>query len=78
MWHRMMAESALADVLGSPGLGALVFISSDETFQTPPPASHVDVQAQSCRGQRWKGLGPPVWSGASLLWASWSQGCFVV
>lgn len=33
----MMAESVFADVLGNQGLGTLVFISFDQTFQTPPP-----------------------------------------
>ena len=46
-----MAESAFTDVLSNPGLGALVFISSDPTFQTPPPTSHMHVQAQPCRVQ---------------------------
>lgn len=37
MWYGMMAQSAFADVASNPGLGALVFISSAQTFQTPPP-----------------------------------------
>ena len=42
----MMAKSALADVPGHPRLGALVFISFDQTFQTPPCKSHEEAQAQ--------------------------------
>lgn len=42
-----MAKSALAVVPGHPSLGALVFISSDRTFQTPPRKSHKEAQAQA-------------------------------
>lgn len=79
-WYRMMAESAFADVLGNPGPGTLVLISSDQTFQTPPPTSSHACTGTALQGAgcRWKGLlagsvaswkrpGPPVWSGASLL-----------
>lgn len=47
----MMAESAFADVLSNPGPGTLVLISSNQTFQTPPPTSHMHAQAQPCRVQ---------------------------
>lgn len=47
MWPRMMARSALADVPSHPRLGALVFISSDQTFQTPPCKSHKEAPAQA-------------------------------
>lgn len=66
MWHRMMAESAFADVLGNPGLGTLVFISFDQTFQTLPPTSHMDVQAQSCRAQWVSPEVPPLRVGSQL------------
>lgn len=81
-----MAESAFADVLGNPGLGALVFISSGLTFQTPPPTSHMHEQAQPCRVQGVPGRAPQrVWGqleepGATCLVRSlsamifWSQG----
>ena len=43
----MMAKSALAGVPSHPRLGALVFISSDQTFQTPPCKSHEEAPAQA-------------------------------
>lgn len=61
-----MAESALADVPGNPGLGTLVFISFEQTFQIPPPTSHMDAQAEPCRVQ-WVSLqGAPLWLGSQL------------
>lgn len=93
----MMTESAFADVPGNPGLGALVFISSDQTSQPCPP--HVTRMPRprpaGCSGQprevllrvgsqleepeaSWRSPGPPVWSGASLLWASGAGAGFAV
>lgn len=65
-WYRMMAESAFADVLGNPGPGALVLISSDQTFQTSPPTSHMPAQAQPCRVQ--------VVTGRASLLGQWPAG----
>ena len=66
-----MAESAFADVPGDRGLGTLVFISFDQTFQTPPPTSHMDVQAQPHRVQRvslWLERPPPSRQPAGRAW----------
>lgn len=65
------------------------FPLSRQAFQTPPPTSHMAVQAQSWGVQRVALEGPPRQVGgqleepgatclvrASLLWASWSQGWF--